>query len=133
MQLHEELGVVRREIVLPVTREEAWQLVEDPRELETWLADEIEFEVERQAEGVARWSDGTERSVRVEEVEPGRRLALQWGQPGEQASLVELTLDDVEGGTRLTVVELPLQVLHAIGSTIPGTTFGPQMAVAACA
>ena len=34
------MPVVNREIVLPVPRERAWELVTEPVELETWLADE---------------------------------------------------------------------------------------------
>jgi uncharacterized protein YndB with AHSA1/START domain len=136
MQLHEELGVVRREVVLAVPREEAWELIVDPRELEAWLADDVDIEIRPGAEGIVRWDDGSVREAYVEEVEPGRRVALQWWARGEAASLVELTLDDVDDGTRLTVVELPLRTLHAVGARIPGTTFGasgPQMAAAACA
>jgi uncharacterized protein YndB with AHSA1/START domain len=136
MQLHEELGAVRREIVLPLTREEAWELVEDPRELESWLADDVDLEIRVGAEGRVRWDDGTAREAFVEDVEPGRRVALRWWAPAEEPSLVELTLDDAEGGTRLTVVELPLRTLHAVGAGLPGTisgASGPQMAVAACA
>jgi uncharacterized protein YndB with AHSA1/START domain len=136
MELHEELGAVRRETVLPVTREEAWELVEDPRELETWLADEVDLEVRPGAEGTVRCDDGTERHAVVEEVELGRRVSLCWWADGEEPSLVELTLDDDPGGTRLTVVEVPLRTLRSVGATIaggvPGTS-GPQMAVAACA
>jgi uncharacterized protein YndB with AHSA1/START domain len=136
MELHDELGAVRREVVLPVTREEAWELVEDPRELEGWLADEVDLDLRPGAEGVVRWTDGTERAARVEEVEPGRRIALQWWAPGEEPTLVELTLDDTEGGTRLTVLEVPLRTLHAVGARIPGAASGaggPQMAALACA
>ena len=38
------MPVVNREIVLPVPRERAWELVTEPDELETWLAEEVEFE-----------------------------------------------------------------------------------------
>src|SRR5881628_2501456 len=36
--------VVNREVVLPVPRERAWELITEPSELEGWLADEVEFE-----------------------------------------------------------------------------------------
>ena len=38
------MPVVNREVVLPVPRERAWELITEPAELEGWLADEVEFE-----------------------------------------------------------------------------------------
>ena len=43
------MTTVRREIVLPVERERAWELLTEPAELEGWLADEVEFEPEEGA------------------------------------------------------------------------------------
>jgi len=39
------VSCVTREIVLPVPRERAWELVTEEDELREWLADDIEFEV----------------------------------------------------------------------------------------
>jgi uncharacterized protein YndB with AHSA1/START domain len=133
MELHEELGAVRREIVLPVDRERAWELVS---ELEGWLADEADVHLEPGAEGTVTFEDGSRRHVAVEEVEAERRVALCWWSHDGDRALVELTLDDVAEGTRLTVVELPLQTLRAVGTALSGgvsSTRGPQMAALACA
>ena len=133
MELHEELGAVRREIVLPVDRERAWELVS---ELDGWLADEADFALQPGAEGTVTFEDGSRRHVAVEEVEPLRRVVLCWWSHEEDRALVELTLDDVCEGTQLTVVELPMQTLHAIGTAIAGgvpAAGGPQMAALACA
>ena len=43
------MPVVNREVVLPVARERAWELITEPSELEGWLADEVEFEAEEDA------------------------------------------------------------------------------------
>ena len=43
------MPVVNREVVLPVDRERAWELITEPSELEGWLADEVEFEPEEDA------------------------------------------------------------------------------------
>jgi uncharacterized protein YndB with AHSA1/START domain len=128
MELHEELGAVRREIVLPVEQDRAWELV---GELDGWLADEVDFELEPGAEGTVAFDDGTTRHAVVEEVEPGRRAVLCWWSHDADRSLVELTLDEVDGGTRLTVVELPLRTLRAVGIAIAGaagSVGGPQLA-----
>jgi len=127
-----EEQVVRRETVLEVDRGTAWDALRDPRELEGWLADEVELEIVEGAEGVLRWRDGEERAARVEEVAEGRRLALHWWEPGGEPTLVELTLDDVPEGTRLVVIEVPVVQLRIATSAIrTGPAAGPRMAAAA--
>jgi uncharacterized protein YndB with AHSA1/START domain len=118
----DETTEVRREVTLPLTREEAWEAISDPAELERWLAEEAELEPEVGGEVAIRFEDGSEREGVVEEAEPGERLALRWWDVGEpwDASRVELTLDDAPGGTRLIVVErslvgLPLRSTAAWG------------------
>ena len=104
-----------------------------PRRLEGWLADEVELEVRPGAEGTARWSDGTERHVVVDEVEAGRRLALCWWADGEDATLVDLTLEERADGTRLVVIEVPVRVIEAVGASLPAggsAARGPQLAAA---
>ena len=97
------MTAVRREVVLPVEPERAWELITDPDELEGWLADEVELEPEAGGGVHVTFEDGEQRWGTVEEVEPERRLAFRWGD-----SRVEWTLDPVEGGTRLVVVERSL-------------------------
>jgi uncharacterized protein YndB with AHSA1/START domain len=92
--------VVERDVVLPVTRERAWELITEPAELEEWLADEVEFEAEEGAPLHVWWDDGTERAGVVEAVEPEERVVFRWGD-----SRVEWRLDDDPDGTRFTVVE----------------------------
>jgi uncharacterized protein YndB with AHSA1/START domain len=51
----------------------------------------------------------------VEEIVPARRVVLRWWAHDEEASVVELTLDDDPAGTRLTILEVPARTLHAVG------------------
>jgi uncharacterized protein YndB with AHSA1/START domain len=95
--------VVERDVVLPVTRERAWELITEPDELEEWLADEVEFEAEEGAPLRVTWDDGDTRDSRdgvVEAVEPEERVVFRWG-----GSRVEWRLDDHPDGTRFTVTE----------------------------
>ena len=131
MELHEQ--VVRREVLLPAERERVWEELADAGGLSGWLADEVDVDVREGAEGVARNGDGTERYVVVDEVEEGRRVALCWWADGEAATLVDLTLDDDEEGTRLVVVEVPVRVVEAVGAGLPtggSGARGPQLAAA---
>jgi uncharacterized protein YndB with AHSA1/START domain len=139
MELHEEMSAVRRETVLDAPRDAVWELVADPAGLQTWLADDVDLATVAEGEQGTVHEDGELRHVTVEEVDPGRRVALSWCPPGGDPSLVELTLDDVDDGarTRLVVVELPLVTLRAAASrtlhALPRSAAprGPQMALAA--
>jgi uncharacterized protein YndB with AHSA1/START domain len=94
------MPVVERDIVLPVTRERAWELITEPSELEEWLADDVDFEAEEGAPLVVAWEDGEVRAGVVEEVETEERVVFRWGD-----SRVEWRLDDHPEGIRFTVTE----------------------------
>ncbi len=89
------MPVVNREVVLPVTRERAWELITEP----DWLGDEVEFEASEDAP-LRVVDDGHVREGVVEEIADFERIVFRWGD-----SRVEWALDDVPGGTRFTVVE----------------------------
>lgn len=93
--------MVRREIVLPVTREELWEALTEPERLEDWFANEVEVDLRPGGAASFRWSNGEERHATVTTVAPEERLAFDWDDEGR----VEFTLADDEDGTRLTVVE----------------------------
>ena len=103
------MPVVNREVVLPVPRERAWELVTEPDEMETWLADDVEFEPE---EGAPLRID--ERDGVVEHVTEAERIVFTWGD-----SMVEWVLDDHPDGTRFTVTE------HRFADD--GVVWGPAM------
>jgi uncharacterized protein YndB with AHSA1/START domain len=88
---------VSRDIVLPVDRDAAWEVVCDP---EAWLAEHADLELVPGAEGTL-----DDRRAIVEEVSPGERLAFWWGDDDTLLTRVELTLVDAVGGTRVIVVE----------------------------
>jgi uncharacterized protein YndB with AHSA1/START domain len=89
------MPVVNREVVLPVTRERAWELITEPAELEEWLGDDVEFEAEVDAPVRVDEREGV-----VEEVADGERIVFRWGD-----SRVEWVLADHPDGTRFIVTE----------------------------
>jgi uncharacterized protein YndB with AHSA1/START domain len=107
--------VVNREVVLPVPRERAWELVTEPGEMETWLADDVEFEPE---EGAPLRID--DRGGVVEHVTDEERIVFTWGE-----SIVEWVLEDHPGGTRFVVTE------HRVAGD--GAVWGPRMQALAAA
>ena len=99
---------VRREIVLPVERERAWELMTEPAELREWLADEVEFEPRRAPRcagvGGRRRAQRRRRGGRER-----RRLRFRWDDDGTGIpSRVEWPLEDAPGGTRVRREERPL-------------------------
>ena len=93
--------MIRKEIVLPASRDAVWEALTDPRELERWFANDVDLDLRPGGGATFRWGNGESRHATVTEVEPGERLAFEWEGEGE----VEFTLDDHADGTRLTVVE----------------------------
>jgi uncharacterized protein YndB with AHSA1/START domain len=136
MELHEELGAVRRETVLDAPRDAVWALVAEPAGLATWLVDDVDLdEIAPGASGTVT-EDGELRHVTIEEVQEGRRVALTWCAPDGEPSLVEVTLDDDgDQRTRMVIVEVPLMTLRvaAIRTLHAAAAGGPQMALAAAA
>jgi uncharacterized protein YndB with AHSA1/START domain len=103
------MPVVNREVVLPVDRERAWELITEPAELEEWLGDDVEFEAEEDAP--LRVGD---REGVVEEVTEFERIVFRWGD-----SRVEWQLEDAVSGTRFLVTE------HRF--TADTITWGPKL------
>ncbi len=100
---------VRREVVLEERVDEVWRALTDPARLAEWFANDVELVAEPGGRGVFRWDDGTVRIAEVEDVEPGRRFSFRWHEQGsDDATRVELTLEEADDGTRLSVVETPL-------------------------
>jgi len=92
---------IERDIVFPASPAEVWEALTEPGRLEEWFATEVELDAQPGGEGIFRWGDGDERRAVVREMEPEERLVLDWDDDGE----VVLELEEVEGGTRLHVVE----------------------------
>jgi uncharacterized protein YndB with AHSA1/START domain len=135
MELHEEIGAVRRETVLDAPRDAVWARIASPEGLASWLADEVALDAVAPGASGTVVEDGVERRVTIEEVQDGRRVALSWCADGGEPSLVELTLDDdADERTRMVVVELPLVTLRVATVTAvraASAARGPQMAALA--
>jgi uncharacterized protein YndB with AHSA1/START domain len=102
---------VTREIVFPVPPDEVWDALTNPEQLEEWFANDVELDAREGGEGVFRWDDGEERHAKVVEAAPGERLVLDWE---DEEGTVELTLQEVEEGTRLLVRESTPQFSTAL-------------------
>jgi Activator of Hsp90 ATPase homolog 1-like protein len=99
------MSCVTRELLLEdLDADQAWDAVLD---MEAWLAEEADLELEPGAEGRFRLGDGSERRAVVEEVDPGRTLSWWWwsDEAGDLGTRVEVRLVEAIAGTRVIVVE----------------------------
>jgi uncharacterized protein YndB with AHSA1/START domain len=92
---------VEREILLPSPPGEVWPALTEAERLEEWFANKVELDARPGGRGTFRWENGEERHAVVETIEAERRLELRWDDTGR----VELTLEEVDEGTRLVVRE----------------------------
>src|SRR3954453_18759608 len=65
------MPTVRREVVLPVEPERAWELITDPDERGGGRADDVELAPEEGGEVPVAWEEGERREGVVEEVDEG--------------------------------------------------------------
>ena len=95
--------LVERELIVPDGIEDVWKSLAEPE----WLGEDATIDL-REAGDVR----AGERTGFVEEVEAPHRLAFWWSAPGEEATRVELELDETGSGTRIRVTESrPLAIL----------------------
>src|SRR3954451_24965138 len=85
---------VTREVVLDCSTDDAWELLTDASELAEWLGRPIDFELHQVGD---------------------RELSFVWSDGGREPSRVEFALEEVDGGTRLTVTETALRASVAGG------------------
>ncbi len=88
--------MVANDVVLPVDRLTAWELLTDDALRREWLGDE--------------WH---EREAVVEWAEPCAYLSWWWDD-GRHGSRVEVVLTDAVGGTRVSVTETPVAAPMAL-------------------
>src|ERR1700712_1836175 len=128
--LRSEPGVTRS-VDLDAKPADVWDALTEEALLREWLADEVELSPEPGGEIVCRYADGEERRGEVELVEEAERLAWSWWrEDGEGPSRVELVLDAVADGTRLTVIETaPLRASGPLlAATALAVAWGPPLA-----
>lgn len=124
---------VEREILIEASPEVVWGVITEPEQISRWFSDDAELEGGgvAGAKGALTWKPGGRGAekdsdlvvpIQVVEVEPFRRFVFRWNHPeGAQpdesnSALVEFTLTEEAGGTRLRVLE----------SGIGAVTRGPE-------
>jgi uncharacterized protein YndB with AHSA1/START domain len=111
---------VERDILIQASPEVVWSVITEPGQISRWFSDEADVEARAGAEGTLTWRPGGRSgrkdsdmvmAIRVVEAEPFRRFSFRWSQPEGAApdesnsALVEFSLVEEAGGTRLRVIE----------------------------
>jgi uncharacterized protein YndB with AHSA1/START domain len=109
---------VERETILEADPERVWEALTDDELLSDWFADRARIEPYEGGEVEFDCEDG-ERHGTVRWVDEERELAFTWARDGEGESLVTFTIEPIECGTRLVVVERALEGPVAIAAWAP--------------
>lgn len=88
---------VTREVVLDCPTDEVWELLTDPDELAGWLGRPVDFD------------------LRIDAEPDDHRVRFVWSDGERGPSEVEFVLEQVDGGSRLTVSETTLKASVAGG------------------
>ena len=111
---------VEREILIEASPEVVWGVLTEPEQISRWFSDEAKVEGRAGADGTLTWRPGGRGGdkefdaivpIRVVEAEPFRRFSFRWNHPEgvgpdeHNSALVEFSLIEEAGGTRLRVVE----------------------------
>lgn len=117
---------IRRRVSLPFPLQEVWQAVTDPEAISEWFGARVRFELRVGGRASFEGDDGERLEGRVEVVDAPRRLAFLWwpADAAERAAnFVEFVLEEVDGGTDVTVVETSQA---GAGPTLPAASVVPS-------
>lgn len=112
---------VSRTITIAAPIDRVWAAVTEAEHIARWFPEHASLPpVAVGTTGVFGWSDYGDFPVRVEELDPPRTIAYRWGNSNASASTLEsgettvfrFTLEPVDAGTRLTVVETGFDALR---------------------
>jgi uncharacterized protein YndB with AHSA1/START domain len=96
---------VERETMVPAPPEEVWRSLTDPERMKEWLGTPNRIEPCPGGDLDIELPGGDRRSGFFEELTEGERLVFWWSRETEEASRVEIELDDLGDSTRVRVVE----------------------------
>jgi uncharacterized protein YndB with AHSA1/START domain len=108
---------IERETLIEAPLEVVWAVVTEPEQITRWFSDAAQLDLRPGGEGVLSWQEHGPVRLRVERVERPHLFSFRWMYPqGSEplegnSMLVEFTLSDEGGKTRLRVVESGLAAI----------------------
>lgn len=104
------LDTIERKMTFELPREVVWAAITEPDQIGRWFGTSAELDLRPGGEGSFYWEHlDVTTPVTIEAVEPPERFAYRWepggASKGGPTTLVEFRLEEIPGGTRLTLVE----------------------------
>jgi uncharacterized protein YndB with AHSA1/START domain len=125
---------VSRTITISAPIEKVWAAVTEPEHIAQWFPQKAVLEPVRVgADGVFSFEGYGDFPVRVEELDPPRTISYRWSNENARpvnpidlahSTVFRFTLEPVDGGTQLTVVESGFQHLADPAGSLEGNRQG---------
>ncbi|TFC21856.1 SRPBCC family protein [Cryobacterium glucosi] len=124
---------VSRTITIAAPIEKVWAAVTEAQHIARWFPEHATLSpLAVGTTGVFGWSDHGDFPVRIEELDPPHMIAYRWGNSNAAASTLEsgettvfrFTLETVDAGTQLTVVESGFDALRDPAASMDGNRGG---------
>ncbi len=107
---------IEKTVIIKAPRSRVWQAISDIKQFGEWFKVKLDgsFKAGQTIRGTITYPgyEGHTLEMAIERIEPERLFSYRWhpGDPNDDYSaepmtLVEFTLEDVPGGTKLTIVE----------------------------
>lgn len=111
---------VERDVLIAASPEVVWSVITEPEHISRWFSDDADVDGRVGGDGTLTWKPGGRGGrkdvdlivpIRVVEAQPFRRFCFRWNHPQGAApdesnsALVEFSLSEEAGGTRLRVLE----------------------------
>jgi uncharacterized protein YndB with AHSA1/START domain len=110
---------IQKEVMLKASRERVWSAISDPREFGAWFKVDmsgVRFEAGKTVHAKMTYPgyEGLPFEIVIEQIEAPRLFSFRWppydidpsqDNSNEPMTLIEFVLEEVDGGTRLTVTE----------------------------
>jgi uncharacterized protein YndB with AHSA1/START domain len=113
--------VARRDILIEAPVDVVWDVVTQPAHIAGWFSEKVELDLRPGGRAAFHWNDHGTVHGRVERVEPPNLFSFRWALRHDEeladgnSTLVEFSLREEGGSTRLTVVESGLDQEHFEG------------------
>ncbi|MCE7002808.1 SRPBCC family protein [Kibdelosporangium philippinense] len=102
---------IQRDITIAAPVDKVWAALTEDKHIKEWFGDDAEVDLRPGGAIVFGWDAHGRFRGKVETVEPPHRFSYWWARPADtepapgNQTLVEFTLSEDGGGTRLRVVE----------------------------
>ena len=129
-----EAFTVTRTVTIAASIEKVWAAITEPEHISRWFGQKAVLDgLVEGANGVFSFEGYGDFPVRIEQLDPLRSISYRWGNDNaastgsideDHSTVFRFTLEPVDGGTRLTVVETGFDTLTDPAASMEGNRGG---------